>query len=124
MVAPAVFMISVSPAAGQMVVPKAKSMTSQQVFGQQCGACHSDRPGEVRVGPSLAGLVGRKAGIMPGFVYSSRLKASRKIWSVAELDRWLTNSQTAVPGTTMNYAQPDQKKRALIIDYLTKISRK
>lgn len=107
------------PVTAQMVIPKAGAMSGDKVFGQQCGACHSVKPGERRVGPSLAGVVGRRAGTAAGFPYSSALKASGITWNKTTLDSWLTKSQAAVPGTRMNYAQADPAKRKAIIDYLT-----
>ena len=37
--------------------------------------CHSTKPGENKLGPSLAGVFGRKSGTEPGYNYSSALKA-------------------------------------------------
>jgi cytochrome c len=42
----------------------------------RCAACHSVKPGENRMGPSLHGVVGRKAGVEPGFAYSPRSKTA------------------------------------------------
>ena len=36
-----------------------------------CAGCHSLKPGEIRVGPSLAGLFGREAGSVQDFRYSN-----------------------------------------------------
>ena len=38
-----------------------------RLFRSSCGICHTVQPGQNRVGPSLAGVVGRKAGIVQGF---------------------------------------------------------
>ncbi|MCP8893196.1 c-type cytochrome [Sphingomonas faeni] len=108
-----------TPIAAQMAIPKAAPASGDKVFGQQCGACHSVKPGERRIGPSLAAVVGRKAGTAAGFPYSPALKASGITWNKATLDSWLTKSQAAVPGTRMSYAQADPAKRKAIIDYLT-----
>jgi cytochrome c len=108
----------------QMVIPKPAPLSGERLFGQRCGACHSTAPGETRVGPSLAGVVGRKAGSVPGYAYSAALKASGLVWTTANLDRWLTGSNALVPGTRMAYAQADPAGRAAIIDYLTTLSKK
>lgn len=108
-----------SPLGAQMVLPKAAPVAGNTLFGQQCGACHSVKPGETRVGPSLAGVIGRKAGTVPGYSYSPALKASGKMWTAASLDTWLTNAAAAVPGTKMPYKQADAAKRQAIITYLT-----
>ena len=71
------------------------------------------------VGPSLAGVVGRKAGTLAGFSFSEALKGSGKTWDEATLDAFLTSPMAAVPGTRMTYAgQSDPAKRRDVIDYL------
>jgi cytochrome c len=112
------------PARAQMVAPKPAPPSGERLFGQRCGACHATAPGETRVGPSLAGVVGRKAGSVPGYAYSAALKASGLVWTKANLDRWLTGSNALVPGTKMAYAQADAAGRAAIIDYLATLSKK
>ncbi|MFB0875668.1 MULTISPECIES: cytochrome c family protein [unclassified Sphingobium] len=101
-----------------VVVPKSGPPSGEKLFGQQCGACHSTIAGEVRVGPSLAGVVGRTAGKSPGFNYSSALRSSRIKWTDQTLNLWLADSNAQVPGSVMNYRQPDAAKRLAIIGYL------
>lgn len=103
------------------VVPKSGPPSGEKLFGQQCGTCHSSVPGEVRVGPSLAGIVGRTAGKSPGFTYSRALRASRLTWSEETLNLWLANSNAEIPGSVMNYRQSDAAKRLAIIEYLKRL---
>jgi cytochrome c2 len=51
----------------------------KQFFALHCSACHATEPGVNKIGPSLAGVVGRKSGSAPGFNYSplSRRQTSR-----------------------------------------------
>ncbi len=85
----------------------------------QCASCHAVKPGQNGIGPSLAGVFGRKAGTGPGFEYSPALKGSGLTWDQAGLDKWLTNPMGTVPGTRMTYAgQPDAAKRHELIDYI------
>lgn len=112
-----IFLVSI-PASAQMAVPKAKPVSGEKLFGQQCGACHATKAGETRVGPSLAGIIGRKAASQRGYRYSPALKKSRLTWTRDNMDKWLTNSGTTVRGTTMVYLQADAAKRRAIIDYL------
>jgi cytochrome c len=111
--------VVVAPLGAQMVIPKSATVSGDKLFGQQCGACHSAKAGETRVGPSLANVVGRKAGSLPGYSYSAALKKSGMTWDAASLDKWLSGSTKAVPGTKMSYAQADAGKRKAIIDYLS-----
>lgn len=84
-----------------------------------CGACHSVKAGENKIGPSLAGVAGRKQGASAGFKYSAAMKAKGGKWTDTELDAYLTNPRAAIPGTTMAFAgQKDAAKRAEIIAYL------
>jgi cytochrome c len=110
--------VTFAPLDAQVAVPKAAPMASDKLFGQQCGACHSTVAGETRAGPSLAGVVGRRAGSVAGYQYSAALKRSGILWNRANLDKWLSGSAKAVPGTNMSYAQADAAKREAIINYL------
>lgn len=61
----------------------------QQVFKTQCGACHSVVAGKNQIGPSLAGVVGRKAGKAAGFKYSPALAKASFTWDKARLDKFV-----------------------------------
>lgn len=71
-------------------------------------------------GPPLRGVIGRQAGIMEEFQYSEAFMAKfkGKVWDEAMLDKWMTSSQTMVPGTFMFYSQSKAEVRRLIIEYL------
>lgn len=85
----------------------------------QCAACHSVEPGKHGIGPSLHGVYGTKAGDIPGFAFSEKLKASGLTWDDATLDKWLAGPMKLVPGTKMSYAgMNDPAKRAEIIAYM------
>jgi cytochrome c len=91
----------------------------QKVFKSQCTACHSNQQGKNIVGPSLYGVVGRKAGQIPGFHYSEANRSSGLTWDAATLDRYLTSPRGVVPGTLMTYpGLKDDAKRADLISYL------
>ncbi len=89
-----------------------------KLFVQQCATCHSMKPGEVRAGPSLAGIMNKTAGKQAGFTYSDALKRSPMKWNAVNLDRWLADSNVTVKGSFMNYRQADAAKRKAIIAYL------
>lgn len=103
-----------APAAAQDVAAGATA------FQGQCGVCHSaDKPAKNKIGPSLLGVVGRKAGTVAGFNYSSAMKAYGQAWGAANLDAFLTAPSKAVPGTNMTFVGvKDAAKRANIIAYL------
>jgi cytochrome c len=91
-----------------------------RLFGRACGACHTRVPGDHRTGPSLAQVVGRKAGTAQGFRrYSPALKASDIVWDAATLDPWIADPQVFIPGNRMTFpGLKDAKARADLIAYL------
>lgn len=84
-----------------------------------CGSCHSVTPHERRIGPSLFGVFGRKAGSEPGYAYSDAMKNAGKTWDEPTLDKFLTDPRTDVPGTKMTFAGiSNPERRQAVIDYL------
>lgn len=82
-----------------------------------CMACHSGAEGAL--GPSLPGLMGRKAGSDPNFRYSPAMKRSKVVWSDATLDAYLTDPQAVVPGNAMAFpGVADAQQRAEIVKYI------
>ena len=89
----------------------------------RCASCHSIDPGRTMIGPSLARVMGRKAGSLDGFVYSPAMRHYGQAWDEASLDSFLASPSKAVPGTRMTFAGlPDPKDRANLIAYLKSIS--
>jgi cytochrome c len=90
----------------------------EEVYAR-CLACHALATN--RVGPRHCGLIGRRAGTVPGFDYSPAMKRSGLVWNEKTLDRFLANPLKVVPGTAMTYdGVPDPKDRADLIAYLRK----
>ena len=86
------------------------------------GAVHgADRVAVVPLyGPHLRGVIGRIAGTVEGYGYSASFmkKMEGKVWDEAALDKWITSSQTMVPGSYMFYSQKKSDIRSKIIAYL------
>ena len=83
----------------------------------RCLACHA--LAYDRTGPRHCGLIGRKAGSVPGFAYSDAMKRSKIVWNEKTLDRFLADPMKTVPGTAMGYAGiVDHKERFDLIAYL------
>lgn len=88
------------------------------LFRQRCQACHSSQAGQpAKVGPNLAGVVGRKAAATQ-FNYSAALKQSGLTWTAQNLDRFLAAPSKTVPGTRMVISVSDAAQRKALIDYL------
>src|SRR5258708_11009559 len=78
----------------------------RQIF-ETCGICHSNRAGEVKLGPSLFGVVGRKAGSVPGFHYTPGLqKLTEMTWTPEQIFKWLEDpsKMAAGPAISVNLA--------------------
>jgi cytochrome c len=85
-----------------------------------CAACHRLEPGAHRTGPSLAGLLGRKAGAAEGFHrYSDVLRSADLVWREDTLNAFLADPQAFLPGNRMTFPGiPDAQARADVIAYL------
>ena len=89
------------------------------VFAEECAECHSVREGKNKKGPSMFGVVGRKAAAVPDAVYSDALKGSGLTWTPDKLDAYLAAPKKFVPGGKMKYdGLADAAARADIIAYL------
>lgn len=86
----------------------------------RCASCHAiDAQSASKIGPNLQTIVGRRAGSLPGYAYSSAMKAQTFVWDEAHLDRWLTDPAVMVPGTSMGFAGlANPQERKAVIDYL------
>jgi cytochrome c len=85
----------------------------KKVFNR-CKACHDVETGRNKVGPHLDGVIGRKAGSVPDFAYSSAMKAAGEqgiVWDDANIAAYLTDVKGFVPGNRMAFAglkKPDE----------------
>jgi cytochrome c len=68
-----------------------------------CAACHKIENSKNGLGPHLSRIVGRKRASVAGFSYSPAMKAKGGVWSEAELDAYLTNPRTYIPGNRMSF---------------------
>ena len=90
----------------------------RQVF-RKCQACHSLEPGRTLVGPSLAGVVGRKSAAEPGFDYSEAMKRANLTWTPEVLAQYLSDPQKLVPGNRMPFpGLKSEQDRADVIAFL------
>jgi len=85
----------------------------------QCASCHVVEPGVNRVGPSLAGIVGRAAGSIDGYNYTEANANSGITWTPEKMFQYLEDPRRVVPGTKMAFAGlKDGQDRANVIAYL------
>ena len=92
----------------------------ERLFSRDCSICHSPKPGQNLVGPSLFSVVDRHSGQIAGFRYSDANRNSGLTWNIATLDRYLSAPREVVPGTKMTFpGLKDPKQRADVIAYLS-----
>jgi len=101
------------------------SARGERVF-QRCFACHSVDPNETAKlqGPSLYRIMGRPAGIIPGFEYSDAMRrqgGAGLVWEAVTLDRYIADPDGLVPGTAMSSLPlRDEQERADLVAYLAR----
>ena len=107
----AIGILGSAAAADQPLVAKGK------VAFAACAVCHATAPGVKRIGPTMFGVVGRKAGKAPGA--SPALANSGKTWTPDQLDAFIAAPRKAVPGNRMPYAgMVSAEQRRALIAYL------
>lgn len=114
----AALVLNASASAAQAGDPNA----GREVF-KKCAVCHRLEPNRNAVGPSLYGVIGRKAGSVAGYSYSKALKAAEFVWTPEQLDQWLRNPKSLVPGNKMPFpGLPESNDRASVIEFLRRTS--
>lgn len=95
----------------------ADAAEGEKIFRRFCTACHiTAAEGPKRLGPSMAGIVGRKSGTIEGFRYSEANKNANITWSAQTLDPYLKEPKAVIPGTIMAFAgvKKDDERENLI----------
>ncbi len=96
----------------------------KKVFAK-CKVCHTLAEGKNKIGPSLYGVFGRKAGTAPGFKrFSPAIKKSGVVWNAETLDKYLAKPRAFIKGNRMPF--PGLKKKAdrdNLIAYLEKATK-
>lgn len=92
----------------------------QVAFNTHCRNCHSTKPDDNRLGPTLHNIFGAKAGQVKDFGnYSGSLTADIT-WDEATLDKFLADPKSLASSTTMTpfAGVPEAEQRKLIIEFL------
>lgn len=96
------------------------AVKGKQLFNR-CSACHSV-DGQNKSGPALNGVVGRKAGSLPGFKYSPAMVGSNVTWTNETLDHYLAGPGKMIQGSRMSVSVTKDQDRADLISYLKTLS--
>jgi cytochrome c len=119
------YMLSSHPSLSQEQAPQGKEAASeQQVFNNACRTCHTTKEGDNRQGPNLYKIIGRKAGSLPDYSYSSAMKGADFVWDEEKLERFIANPDEVVPGNNMKpysgLASTDDRTK--VITFLKSVS--
>lgn len=100
-----------------MAAPAGPDLVRGEQLYARCAACHA--LAYDRVGPRHCGLLGRRAGTVPGFDYSAAMRQSGIVWNEKTLDYFLRKPLAMVPGSTMTYdGVADAGERNDLIAYI------
>jgi len=93
--------------------------SGRDVYQRRCRTCHGGTtPADSPIGPSLAGIVGTRAGTQPSGVHSRALIDSGIVWDRESLRRFLADPRRAIPGTIMPVSVADPAELESLLDYL------
>ena len=104
-----------APSALPQVAQGTEDASGQQAFNNACRTCHMVKEGDNRLGPNLYKVVGRKAGSLPDYGFSSAMKEADFVWDEEKLDRFIANPDEVVPGNNMKpyggLSSSDERKK-------------
>ncbi|MFN3816786.1 c-type cytochrome [Brevundimonas sp.] len=98
---------------------EADTENGRRVFAR-CRSCHTlPEGGPNMTGPNLWGVFGRQAGSVEGYNYSPALREADFAWTAEQLDEWLNNPRSFLPGNKMAFAGVrDETDRRDLIGWL------
>ncbi len=97
----------------------ASNEAAQQAFNNSCRTCHSTKEGDNRLGPNLNKIVGRKAGSLPDYNYSSSMKEAGFVWDQDKLTRFMVKPDEVVSGNKMQpYGGISAEEAAKVVAHL------
>jgi cytochrome c2 len=102
----------------QLASAEGDAAQGRKVYQRWCIGCHGDKETVQSVGPSLVGLLGRRAGTVGGSLYSRNLYEAGIVWDEKSLQRYLASPSDAVHGTIMPISVHNPRERDDIIAYL------
>lgn len=102
----------------QLASAQGDAAQGRKAYQRWCIGCHGDKEAVQSVGPSLVGLLGRRAGTVGGTAYARNLYEANIVWDEKSLQRYLASPTDEVHGTIMPISVHDPQDRDNIIAYL------
>ena len=89
----------------------------------KCGVCHAVEKDVSKIGPSLYGVIGRKAGTLASYPnYSDQMKASGVVWDENTIAEFVKNPRTFIKNTRMLFiGLKNDQEIANLVAYLRSI---
>jgi len=102
-----------------MTSAEARDIAAGEAAFRKCQVCHDvGENARNKLGPSLNGLDGRKAGTIDGYNYSEANKNSGIVWSEAIFKEYLIDPSGKMPGTKMMFSDKNEQEIADLLVYL------
>jgi cytochrome c len=115
--------ILLSSSYGQESVQRVNAASGQRAFNN-ARTCHTTKEGDNRLGPHLYKIIGRNAGSLPDYGYSTAMKGAGFVWDEEKLERFITNPDELVPGNSLKpyggLASSDD--RARVVSFLRSVA--
>lgn len=99
------------------------AVKGKRIFNS-CLSCHAiEEDSPIHDAPYLKEVVGRMAGTLEGYRYSSALKSADFVWSEEKLNQWLKEPRTFLPGNRMTFmGLAKEQERKDLLAYLKKVT--
>ena len=98
-------------------------MAGETLYKEQCRRCHAPDADHESYGPVLSGVIGRRAGSVPGYEYSEALKTASFVWTTGALRAWMEDNTGFLPDTKMRHVGiTDPTVQDFILTYLESLS--
>lgn len=119
----AVLAIGAAPALAETAYEKIKIEAGEKLFEAECRRCHAANSDDPSYGPPLDNIIGRGAGTVDDYDYSTALSASGIVWTSAALRAWMEDNAGFMPGTKMRHVGiEDRTVQDFILAYLASIT--
>jgi cytochrome c len=93
--------------------------SGRKIFESRCGSCHeAASPATPTLGPSLVGIIGRRASTEDSGVHSRAAVESGIVWDRNSLGRFLSDPGREMPETIMPVRLADPKELDALLNYL------